>query len=96
MVPFSLSKRSVHHLFAVIYFTAMLLGASHFHHDLRTHHSDCKVCMLTQNLSGGDLPQSQPPLETLLYPFTPFAWYRTVVSIPLLKGYMAQAPPSSL
>jgi len=85
---------NMHKLFAIFYFTAMLMSVAHFHKDLRVHHSDCKVCTLSQNLSGGDTPSTASVLPPVTFVSEEIVSIQHLIFLSLLKGYDALAPPA--
>ncbi|HHD77303.1 MAG TPA: hypothetical protein ENK97_00770 [Campylobacteraceae bacterium] len=85
--------RPLRQMLAVAYFVAMLLGASHFHHDLKSQHPECKICTLSQNLTGNDITDAVPvtAIPRPLFEMQSPAVLRQ--SVPVCKGFDAHAPP---
>ncbi len=81
------------HFIAIVYFVAMFFTASHIHHDISDHHTDCKICTISHNFSVADLPQilTQITILPLLHQPRCFALRYTYQESP--KGYFSRSPP---
>jgi len=86
-------KLSFKHLLIFVYTLATILGASHIHKDMNSSSSQCKVCMLTQNMHGGELPETPDSIVLV----TAYIIEILIIDKPLsyinLKGFNSQAPP---
>ncbi len=80
-------------MLAVAYFVAMLISASHFHHDFKSQHPECKICTISQNLTGDDIADAVP-MPVVVRPFFEIPSPAVLrQSGPVCKGFDAHAPP---
>ena len=75
------------------YLFSAFVSASHIHHDDKTAHEDCDVCIVVKNLHSGDITPSVT-LENIVYIYNPilllvvhYTQYNN------LKYIHSQAPP---
>ncbi len=80
------------HLLILFYLLGSFASATHIHKDA-TVHTDCKICLLSDSMHGGDVVVQ--PMDTLVLPnyiLTLYFLHLTHIN-PILKGFYAQAPP---
>jgi len=80
-------------LLIFVYTLATILSASHIHKDMNSSSSQCKICVLTQNMHGGDLAETSDSIVLL----SAYIIQILIIDKPIpyrnLKGFNSQAPP---
>ncbi|WP_296824620.1 hypothetical protein [Sulfurovum sp.] len=90
-----IGKKTILHLFLLFYILGTFASATHIHHESANIHTDCKICLLSNTMHGGNIAEEQAP--ALLLPayiievVPPFFSHVSLIS----KGFHAQAPPFS-
>jgi len=80
-------------LLIFFYLFATSVSAAHIHEDMHTVHSECKICMLTQSMDSGDVPDDTQYVSNLSYYLPTFTTLHPEPTCIHLKGYYSQAPP---
>lgn len=77
------------------YLFGSFASATHIHHDaLESHHADCKVCLMVNNLHGADVPSSYTLVCALPSQLPVLTLQNTYYTSQIIKGYNAHAPPA--
>jgi len=88
-------KKTISHLLLLFYLLGTFASATHIHHESANIHADCKICLLSNTMHGGNVAEEQSPtllLSSYLIEVTPpFLSHISLIS----KGFHAQAPPFS-
>ena len=82
------------YLLILFYLFGAFASATHIHKDLTEVHTDCKICMLSNSMHGGDV--ASEPVEIVLLPnyLLPSTYLEQIYINLSMKGYDSQAPPS--
>ncbi len=80
-------------LLLLFYILGAFASATHIHKDVTGVHTDCKICLLSNSMHGGDVV-AEPLVAIVLsnYELPLNFLYLSYVS-PIPKGFYAQAPP---
>ena len=74
------------------YLSSSYLSATHFHNKSVNTNTDCKICILIENLNGGDIPRTQidfvSNIDYAKISIKINEFHKTV-----LKGFNSNAPP---
>jgi len=76
------------------YLFSSFVSATHIHHEALEANADCKVCIVVKNLHSADAPSSYVFENVFSYNCIFLAFENTQYTLPSIKGYNAQAPPT--
>lgn len=76
------------------YLFSSFASATHIHHDALESHTDCKICLVVNDLHGADVPSSYTLGCELPFQFPVLTLQNTYYSSQIIKGYNAHAPPA--
>jgi len=87
-------QRYVIRFLLFFYLTSSYASATHIHTDATIVDSDCKICIMVKNITGGDAPSFDILPSNMLVDSTIEVreTQENIVTMP--KGYFSHAPPS--
>jgi len=86
-------KLRITRLLILFYLLGSFASATHFHKDTTEVHSDCKICLLSNAMHGGDVV-AKPLLSVVLPRYVlPLNPLHVSHINPISKGFYSQAPP---
>ena len=86
-------NRIITRLLILFYLLGTFASATHIHKDATEVHTDCKICLLSNSMHGGDVVAE--PLVTPVLPnyALPLHFLHLSHINPISKGFYSQAPP---
>ena len=88
-------RKIISHLLLLFYLLGTFASAAHVHYKSANVHTDCKICLLSNSVHGGNVAE-EPSFSLLLPSYCIEVTPALLSHISLVsKGFDAQAPPFS-